>query len=251
MAQTLANSKVYICATPQNVDLSQGDYESLTWVEVGSVGNLGETGKSTNILTYNLITGAVVDKAKGLTDAGSPTLEVARIANDAGQQILRTAGAIGNNANRYAFKFVYSDSPVIGGTGTTFYNRGFVTGPTRPNGGNEDFDLEVYNLALVQEEIQVAPSGAGVAPYVTASPTLSGTFTVGQVITSANGTWAGDATIVYTREWFANNIKIAGATATTYTLTAAELGKRITVRVLASNGAGSATATTAPSAAVA
>ena len=31
--------------------------------------------------------------------------------------------------------------------------RGLVTGPKRPNGRNEDFNLEVYTLGLTQYEI--------------------------------------------------------------------------------------------------
>lgn len=247
-ANSNAASKLYVCATAQNSDLNVAGFNALTWVEVKGLGNLGETGKSTNVLTYNTWGDSVSQKAKGLTDAGSPTVECARIPTDPGQIILRAAGAVGNN-NSYAFKILRADG-VVGGTGSIQYNRGLVTGPTRPNGQNEDFDLEVFTLALQQEEITVAPTSGGVAPYVTAVPTITGTFTSGQVITAASGTWAGDATISYSYDWFANNIQISGASASTYTLTSAEVGKRITVRVTATNAAGSAYATTAPSIAV-
>lgn len=248
-ANTNAASKVFVCATPQNNNLSLADYNALVWVEVGGVGNLGETGKSTNILTYPTWSDSVVQKAKGLTDAGSPTLEVDRRPTDAGQIILRAAGAVGNN-NNYAFRIVRSDG-VGGGSGTVLYNRGMVSGPTRPNGTNEDFDLEVFTIALQQEEIVVNPGTSGVAPFVTAVPAITGTATVGQVLTLSNGTWSGDATITYAYAWFANNIQISGAAASTFTLTSAQLGARITGRVTATNGVGSAYATTAPTAAVA
>ncbi len=248
MANANAFSKFYVCATAQNSDLAQADYEALTWVEVGGIGSRGEAGKSTNVLTYPTWDNSVTQKAKGLTDAGSPDLECARIPTDAGQVILRAASVVGNN-NNYAFKELRSDGPV-GGTGTVIYMRGLVMGPKRPGGRNEDFDLEVFTLGLQQEEIVVAPSSAGTAPYNTAIPTLSGTFTSGQVITMANGTWAGDATITYAYAWYANNVQIASATASTFTLTAAQVGKRIVGRVYATNGSGTATMTTAPSAAV-
>ncbi len=157
MANTNAACKWYICATEQDSDLNQTGYEALTWVEIKGIGNVGETGKSTNVLTYPTWDTTVVDKAKGLTDAGSPTFEVARDPNDAGQDILRTAGAVGNN-HKYAFKEVRADAATTNGTGTTIYNRGIVGGPTRPNGANEDFDLEVFNLGFVQEEIVVDPT---------------------------------------------------------------------------------------------
>lgn len=248
-ANANAASKIYISsASVADADLAQADYELLTWVEIGSVGSRGEMGKNTNMLSYNTWNTNVIQKAKGMTDAGSVEIEVARIATDAGQILLRAAGAVGNNSN-YAFKELRADGP-SGGVGTVFYNRGLVSGPRRPGGRNEDFDLEVYTLGLQQEEVVVAPSSAGTAPYLTAIPTLSGTFTSGQVITLANGTWAGDATISYQYEWFANNVKISGATSGTFTLTASQVGKRIMGRVIATNLSGSASATTAPSAAV-
>ena len=164
MANTNAFSKWYVCATPQNNNLTQSDYASLTWTLISKVGNVGETGKSTNVLTYNTWDTEVADKAKGITDAGSPTIELAREPDDAGQEILRAAAAVGNN-NKYAFKEERADGP-LGGTGTIFYNRGIVAGPTRPNGGNEDFDLEVFTLGLVQEEIVVKPTTGTNAPVM-------------------------------------------------------------------------------------
>lgn len=247
-ANSNAFSKLYICATAQPNTLLQSDYELLTWVEIGSVGSRGEMGKSTNILSYETWGDSVVQKAKGLSDAGSVELEVARIPTDAGQILLRTAGTIGNN-NIYAFKELRSDGPV-GGVGTVIYNRGLVGGPKRPGGRNEDFDLEIFTLGFLQEEIVVNPSSAGTAPYVTAVPAITGTATVGQTLTLSNGTWAGDATITYQYEWYANNIRISGAAASTFVLTSAQLGKRVTGRVVASNLSGNASATSAPTAAV-
>ena len=238
MANTNAASKWYVCATPQNANLTEADYASLSWTLIGKVGNVGETGKSTNILTYNTWDTDVADKAKGITDAGSPTIEVARDAGDPGQEILRQAGAVGNN-NKYAFKEVRADG-ILGGVGTIFYNRGLVGGPTRPNGQNEDFDLEVYTLGLVQEEIIVNPTVAGNPPVLTAAPAITGTAQVGETLTCSNGTFSGDATIIYTFQWFANGVAVQGATADTLTLVAADLGKVFMCRVMAKNNPGSA-----------
>ncbi|MBO7735342.1 MAG: hypothetical protein J6S67_22440 [Methanobrevibacter sp.] len=236
MANTNAASKWYVCATPQNNNLTQSDYESLIWTLISKVGNVGETGKSTNVLTYNTWDTEVADKAKGITDAGSPTIECAREPDDAGQEILRAAAAVGNN-NKYAFKEVRADGP-LGGTGTIFYNRGIVAGPTRPNGGNEDFDLEVFTLGLVQEEIIVKPTSAGNPPVLTAAPAISGTAQVGETLTCSNGTFTGDATITYTYQWFANGVAVQGATANTVTLVADDVGKIFMCRVTARNAAG-------------
>lgn len=248
MANTNAASKWYVCATPQNNPLTLADYTGLSWTQITGVGNVGETGKSTNVLTYNTWDTEVADKAKGITDAGSPTMEVARDPFDAGQDILRQAGAVGNN-NKYAFKEVRADGPV-GGTGTIFYNRGIVGGPTRPNGGNEDFDVEVFTLGFVQEEIIVEPSAGGNAPVLTAAPAISGTAQVGETLTTSNGTFSGDATITYSYQWFADGVAVPGATAATYVPTTADVGKKFMTRVTAQNNSGIAQGFSALTAAV-
>lgn len=160
-ANTNSQSTIYICETPQNIDLLEADYEALTWVEIGAIGSRGEMGNTTNILSYDTWNTTVDQKAKGRTNAGDPELEVARIADDPGQIILRTAAAVGNN-NKFAFKEERNDAPA-GGTPTIIYNRGIVTGPRRPGGRNEDFDLELYTLGLVQEEVLV-PAAEAVVP---------------------------------------------------------------------------------------
>lgn len=250
MANSNAASKLYVSPTPQaqGVELTRGDFEMLEWVEIRSVGNVGETGKSTNILTYDTWDTVVTQKAKGVTNAGDPEIEVARLPNDPGQNILREAGAVGNNQN-YALKMVRADG-VPGGTGTVRYNLGLVTGPRQPNGRNEDFDLEIFTFAFQQEEVVVNPTVAGNPPVLTVAPAITGTAEVSETLTTDNGTFTGDATITYAYQWFAGGVAIAGATASTFDLTAAQLGKVITVRVTATNDSGSAFGFSAPTSAV-
>lgn len=238
MANTNAFSKIYVCPDSQNNELTADDYAGLSWVLIKGVGNLGETGKSTNILSYPTWETSVSDKAKGITDAGSPTLEVARDPKDEGQKILNAASAVGNN-NNYAFKIERADAPV-GGTGTILYNRGLVAGPTRPNGQNEDFDLEVFTLALVQEEIVVLPTNGVEAPVLTAAPSISGTAEVGETLTCSTGTFTGTS-LIYRYQWFANGLVVSYAIENTYELTNADKGKVFSCRVTARNSGGSAT----------
>lgn len=239
MANTNAASKWYVCPTPQNTILTEADYNGLEWVQIRGIGNVGETGKTTNILQYNTWDTDVIDKAKGLTDAGSPTFEVARDPSDPGQDVLRTAGAVGNN-NKYAFKEVRADGPV-GGTGTIFYNRGVVGGPTRPNGQNEDFDLEVFTLGFVQEEIIVEPTVGGNAPVLTTAPAVTGDVKVGEDLTCSTGTFTGDPTIEYFYQWFVNGTLLSGATESTLELKDSDIGKMFSCRVMAKNKSGNAT----------
>lgn len=243
-----AGSKLYVCATPQNEDLAQVDFEALTWVEVKGMGSHGEGGSSTNTLSYDTWDLWVIQKAKGLTDAGSPDIEVARLPFDPGQIIMRTAArAQGMN---YAFKMVRNDPLVTGNDPTIIYNRGIVMGPKRPFGRNEDFDLEVFTIGFNQLEVIVDPQTAGTRPTNTAVPAITGTATVGQTLTLSNGTWTGTATITYTRRWYAGGTVIAGATGATYVLTAAEAGKIIQGQVIATNGVGVSQAFSGATAAV-
>lgn len=245
---TNAGSKLYVCATPQNSDLTQSQFEALVWVLVSGVGSAGEVGSSTNILNYDTWDNQVVQKAKGLTDAGSPEIEVARIPTDPGQIIMRAA-ALTNFS--YAFKIERNDKNVSTGTGTVRYNRGLVVGPKQPQGRNEDFDLEVFMLGLQQLQITVDPSAPGNKPVNTVLPTISGTAQVASVLTATTGTFTGDATITYEYTWLAGGSPAGGANGNaTYLPVSADIGKIITVRVVARNAAGFATATSTATSAV-
>lgn len=244
---TNSGSKLYVCATPQAVALDQAGYEALVWVEVKSVGNHGETGSNTNILTYDTWGDDVTQKGKGLTNAGDPEIEVARLPTDPGQIILRNAAL---TRYYYAFKIESNDRNVDAGTPTIRYNRGLVSGPREPNGRTEDFDLEVFTLGLVQRQIKVNPSSAGNPPVLTVAPAITGTAQVNSVLTVSAGTFTGDATIVRTYQWYAGGVPIAGATNNTYIPVTADVGKVITARVTGTNNAGSAQGWAAPTSAV-
>lgn len=236
MAGTNASAKWYVCPDPQNSDLTQSEYEGLSWVRITSVSDVGEMGKTTNMLNYPTWDDDVVQKAKGLTDAGSPTFTVVRLPYDEGQNILRAAGAVGNN-NNYAFKEERADA-LIGGTGTVIYNRGLVSGPTRSNGGNEDFDTEVFTLGFQQEEVVVKPTLNGVPPKLTAAPAITGTAQAGETLTCSTGTFSGDD-LTYSYQWFADGVLVNDkGTKSTYVLATGDVGKVMQCRVTARNVSG-------------
>lgn len=87
----------------------------------------------------------------------------------------------------------------------------------------------------------VATSQTGL-PVNTVLPVISGSAINGQTLSVTSGTWTNSPT-GYAYQWLANSVAIAGATATTYTLTASEVGKTISVSVTATNAAGSSGAT--------
>ncbi|MBK7822101.1 MAG: CAP domain-containing protein [Tessaracoccus sp.] len=63
-----------------------------------------------------------------------------------------------------------------------------------------------------------------------AVPKISGTAKVGKKLTAKAGAW-GPKPVTLTYQWYRNGKKIAKATTSTYTLKAADKGKKITVKV--------------------
>lgn len=83
---------------------------------------------------------------------------------------------------------------------------------------------------------------AAVAPSFTGTPSISGSSTVGNVLTAVNGTAIGQPPPTLTGQWQKNGSNITGATGLTYTTVAGDIGAAITYRNTATNSAGSATA---------
>jgi len=78
-----------------------------------------------------------------------------------------------------------------------------------------------------------AAKGIATLPFTTAPlPTVSGTPAAGSTLKAAAGTWA-PAPSSLTYQWKRNGIAIAGATASTYKLVAADAGTKITVSTTA------------------
>lgn len=71
------------------------------------------------------------------------------------------------------------------------------------------------------------------APSFTVKPSITGTAQVGQTLTGASGTVRNGA--ASSRRWLRNGVAIAGATATTYVVQAADVGAKIIYEVTATN----------------
>ncbi len=80
-------------------------------------------------------------------------------------------------------------------------------------------------------------------PINTVSPAVTGTTGVGDVLTTTNGTWTGDATIAYTYQWKRDGVSIAGQTTSTHTIVSADQGTTLTCVVTGTNSVGNASAT--------
>jgi uncharacterized delta-60 repeat protein len=110
------------------------------------------------------------------------------------------------------------------------------------------------DFALARYEGGSGPQGT--PPSNTKLPVISGAATEGQTVAVTTGMWSGDALTSDTVRWRrcdttgANCLDIAGASATTYTITAADIDHTIRVQETASNDWGTASADSAATAAV-
>jgi putative Ig domain-containing protein/cellulase (glycosyl hydrolase family 5) len=100
--------------------------------------------------------------------------------------------------------------------------------------------------------ITVAP----IAPVATSPPAISGSAQQGQTLSASTGSWNGTPTINYGYQWRrcdgsgGNCASISGATSQTYTAITGDVSDTLRVDVTGTNGAGSNTATSAPTAIV-
>ena len=105
------------------------------------------------------------------------------------------------------------------------------------------------SAAAVSDPTAVVTEGT---PINQVEPRISGTPTEGQQLTATNGTWVGVQPMTFTYQWVrcgtdggdplgSKCAVISGATKSTYTPVAADVGSRLRVRVTAKNSAGGTT----------
>jgi fibronectin-binding autotransporter adhesin len=114
--------------------------------------------------------------------------------------------------------------------------------------------------ALSDPTAPVTAASGAIAPKATAEPAIGGTSVVGQVLRATSGTWTGTPPLRFTYHWrrcqgagkpdASDCRNIARAPGAAYTVRRADLGARLRVQVTATNGAGSATSTSNPTAVV-
>ena len=116
-----------------------------------------------------------------------------------------------------------------------------------------DFVITIFGRSWV---VRLVESGSTPTPPANLSaPTISGTAQVGQTLTGGQGAWSGNPTPTLTNAWLrcdtnGANCASTGASGATYTLVSADEGRRMIFRVTGTNSAGTATASSAPSAIV-
>jgi hypothetical protein len=91
-------------------------------------------------------------------------------------------------------------------------------------------------------------------PHKQGSPSIAGTLEDGQMLSATSGSWKGTTPLSFSYQWEECTrrrcVAILGATESSYRLTTAQIGRRMSVLVTAHNSAGKATAKAKPTGAV-
>ncbi len=149
-----------------------------------------------------------------------------------------TLGNWGGIENDYAYQWQRDGVNIAGATGTSY------TLTAADVGARVRLRVTATNLDGTASATSAATSVVATAPPRDGVPTVSGPAKVGGVLTAATGTWTPDgASFAYV--WQRDGVDIAGATSPTYTLQPADSGRRVRVKVTATNVDGSTSATSA------
>ena len=167
-----------------------------------------------------------------------------------GQTLTTTDGTwTGAPAPTFTYQWFRSPSTSIGGATSSTYV--LVAG-----------DIGFGIFCRVRATNTIAPSGVtadsnttsaigGIAPVNTVAPVVSGTATVGQTLSTTDGTWTGTPAPTFTYQWQRSSSNIGGATSSTYVLVAADYANTIRCVVTATNSAAAVSANSNSTASVA
>jgi hypothetical protein len=173
---------------------------------------------------------------------------------EVGQTLTAAPGTWSNAPTAFAYSWQRCDSAGAnctdtGSTGLTYTVTAADTGTTLRV---EVTATNAFGPTRATSSVTVPVAGP---PAASAPPAISGSASVGGVLTATTGTWAGSPTS-FAYQWQRCDAAglsctaIDGATASAYTVDAADSGSTLRVAVTASNSHGSATAVSAQTAVV-
>lgn len=195
--------------------------------KVGTTLAVAITGSATGYTDVTSTSLGVPFAAATLTTA-TPTISGTALA---GEMLTADAGTWGPSGVALAYQWYANNVAILGATSSTYVlteaeNTATIT--VKVTGSLDGYTTETETSA------DFGP--AMLKTMTTATPTVSGTTMVGATLTvDANASsWTPSAGVTFSYEWLADGVGISGATNSTYQLTAAEVGKAISVKVTGS-----------------
>lgn len=152
--RTAAGSKLYIGPVAGSSVDTRGEFEALSYVEVGEIESIGDFGDQAAATNFTALGDRRVRKIKTTFDAGTIALTLGRDPTDTGQAALVAALAEDDD---YAIKIELNDaSQGSPSSPTTFYFRGQVQSYTTNIGNAENVVKASTNIAINSAIIEVA-----------------------------------------------------------------------------------------------
>jgi copper(I)-binding protein len=208
-------------ATGVSYTLTAADYKQAI-----SVRTTGARAGYYSVTTTSVATAAV--KQGTLSEIGTPT--ISGTAKE-GTVLVADPGTWGPGQIALAYQWYRGSTRISGATQNSYQ----LT--SKDVGAGITVRVTSTTAAFASATKESKPT-AKVAPAIvkftdTPAPTITGTAAVGQTLTAVSGTWApGPVTLTY--QWYRGNSAIRGATAATYTLTASDYKKTISVQTVGS-----------------
>jgi len=185
-----------------------------------------------------------VNKGSSFNPIAEPPVNVIRPAiSPSGNQVIGTLFTSGNGSwfgtRPFTFEYQWTrDGIAIGGETNRTY-----TSVSADEGKTLRCEVRASNAFGISPFVSSSNSATGISlPVNTVAPVISGSTTLGSVLSTTNGTWTGTSPITFSYQWKRGGVSIGGATSSTYTLVAADSSANITCEVTGTNVAGSVAA---------
>ncbi|MDT3316754.1 hypothetical protein Q9S71_07935 [Microbacterium sp. KSW4-11] len=167
--------------------------------------------------TYTLTISQKLAKTPTPSISGSPRV---------GKALTAEAGTWAPSGVKVSYQWLRNGKPIAKATSSTY----------KVVAADAGTSLSVRTTGSKSGYVSVTRTSKAVKPlysFTTApTPTISGLATVGKKLTAKPGTWA-PATVTLSYRWLRDGKAISGAVKSTYTLTKADRGKKISVEVTA------------------
>jgi surface protein len=174
------------------------------------------------------------------TSGGAPVHTVAPVISGTttlGSTLTSTTGTWTNSPTSYAYQWRRNGTPIPSATASTY-----VLVSADSAAGITCVVTATNALGSSSATSNIITAGTYAAPVNSSPPFISGTTTIGSVLTSTFGGWLNSPTS-YAFQWNRNGLPIASATTSSYTLVQADSASAITCVVTATNAFGSTPST--------
>ena len=214
-------------ATNSTYTLVVGDSAQNITCVVTATNTLGSANATSNVITAQTYSAPV--------NVAAPVISGS---NALGSTLTSTTGTFtGNPSPTYAYQWNRNGSPIPSATGSTY-----VLVSADSAAAITCVVTATNALGSSSATSNTITAQTYSAPVNTVAPVISGTTTLGSVLTSTTGTWTGNPSPTFSFEWYRNGSPIFGATSSTYTLMAGDSNANINCYVDADNALGTITA---------